>query len=131
MNPGHLEHRWPPDAPGGGELRAGGRSLASPSLATLDPGRHRLDLGLSGAVVGELPTWCALGGISRLMTFSRIDLAQGRALQVSSDIGADSPGRWHSAQCLKNIGATSLLKVTSLARGGLTALLEEIRASHR
>src|SRR5262249_26519586 len=35
------------------------------------------------------------GGISRLTTFSRIDLAHGRtSLYARSDIGAISPGRW-------------------------------------
>src|SRR5262245_15810483 len=29
------------------------------------------------------------------------------------DIGAASPGRWHSTQLLKRIGATSLLNVTA------------------
>jgi hypothetical protein len=32
---------------------------------------------------------------------------------VTSDIGAMSLGRWHSAQFFKNMGATSLLNVTS------------------
>jgi hypothetical protein len=32
-----------------------------------------------------------------------------------SDIGAMSFGRWHSMQCLLNIGATSLAKVTFFA----------------
>src|SRR6185436_1290866 len=56
------------------------------------------------------------GGIVPLLTWVAIDFAHGRAsLNVSSDIGAISPGRWQLVQFLKKIGATSLEKVAPVA----------------
>src|SRR5882672_12741038 len=48
------------------------------------------------------------GGISRLVTFCRIARAHGRVSSyVTSDIGANIDGRWHSTQLLYRMGATS------------------------
>jgi hypothetical protein len=56
-------------------------------------------------------------------TFALIDFAHGRAsLKVKSENGAMSLGRWHSTHALLNIGATSLLNVTSLLELALEAV---------
>src|SRR5215467_15327649 len=54
-----------------------------------------------------------------------MDLAHGRAsLELRSDIGAASPGRWQPEQSLKRIGATSRLNVTDfVALEGPSALI--------
>src|SRR5665213_1403144 len=53
------------------------------------------------------------GGIFCAITAALSALAQGRASEyVSSDMGATSPGRWHSWQFFCRTGRTSLLNVT-------------------
>src|SRR5579862_2978825 len=64
----------------------------------------------------ETPTLRSIchGGITRVMTFSRIERAHGRAsLYVSSDMGAMEPGRWQFWHAFWKIGAMSLEKVGS------------------
>src|SRR5436309_2168807 len=52
------------------------------------------------------------GGISRLETLVRIDLAHGRtSWYFKSDIGAMESGRWHTWHERWRIGATSLVNV--------------------
>jgi hypothetical protein len=46
---------------------------------------------------------------------------------VIKDIGAISFGRWHSAQFLKSMGATSLLKVTCFLTGELALVSEKVK----
>src|SRR5499427_9504026 len=59
------------------------------------------------------------GGIVRELTLSRIARAHGRtSLNVMSDIGATSPGRWQVMHLLYRIGATSLLNVGAFCVGG-------------
>src|SRR5262245_4230780 len=54
------------------------------------------------------------GGIERSTTRSFSDLAHGlTSLKFIRDIGATPPGRWHSAQLLKSMGATFFVKVTA------------------
>ena len=56
------------------------------------------------------------GGIARVTTAFLTARAHGRAsVNVVSDIGAISPARWHDAQFLNRIGATSLVNVTGAA----------------
>src|SRR5204863_8492540 len=53
------------------------------------------------------------GGIARETTRCLMDRAHGLASSnVTSDIGANIVGRWHSTQLLYRIGATSLVNVT-------------------
>src|SRR4029077_6327670 len=62
------------------------------------------------------------GGIAPLATCVPIDFAHGRAsLNVSSDIGAISPGRWQLVQFLYRIGATSLVNVGPAPAGDFGA----------
>src|SRR4051812_14719277 len=66
----------------------------------------------------NVPSWRSAchGGITREATFSRIEPAQGRtSLNVMSDIGAGSPGRWHPTHLAYMMGATSELKVGAAA----------------
>src|SRR5215470_9451066 len=59
------------------------------------------------------------GGISRATTFCLTARAHGRASSyVISDIGAMPVGRWHSAQFLYRIGATSFVNVGGAAAAG-------------
>src|SRR5215510_7511110 len=99
---------------------AAGKSLASPSFAP--PSIQAVMVSISCCFrrrsLAHSPTCGSAchGVISRLTTFSRIDFAHGRtSLELRTENGADSPGRWHSAQLLKKIGATSLLNVTIFA----------------
>src|SRR4051812_19659359 len=56
------------------------------------------------------------GGISRDTTLFLMTFAHGRTSSYDvSVIGATSPARWHVAQLLKTIGATSLVKVGAVA----------------
>src|SRR5215475_418833 len=99
---------------------AGGKSFAAPSIAP--PSTQVVIVSIS-VWVRRWSFWnwpccgsACQGGIIRLATFSRMDLAHGRtSLKLSAEKGAFSPGRWHSAQLLKKIGATSLLKVIFFA----------------
>ncbi len=69
------------------------------------------------------------GGIWRVITRWRMDLAQGRVSSyVTSDMGAMEPGRWHSWQRAWKMGAMSLVKVTGRAAASEPALTDESAA---
>src|SRR5262249_40578116 len=117
----HAQHQIRlPDAHPSTNFGAGGKSFAAPSIAP--PSTQAVIVSIS-VWVRRRSFWnwpscgsACQGGITRLATFSRMDLAHGRtSLKLSAEKGAFSPGRWHSAQLLKKIGATSLLKVIFFA----------------
>src|SRR5436190_22644360 len=64
------------------------------------------------------------GGISRVVTFWRIDFDQGRTCSyLSRDIGATSPGRWQLTHFVNRIGATSFEKVGAASAAAAVAAL--------
>jgi len=102
-----------------GNSRGAGLSLASPSGAPLSAHAVRTPISswLSRRSLAKWP-YCGSanhGGIFCASTAAFMAFAQGRASEyVSRDIGATSPGRWHSWQFFCNTGRTSLLNVTGL-----------------
>ena len=101
-----------------GQSMAAGMSAGLPRGAP--PSTQRTTVSISAAVSDRsfLNAWIPTvrstchGGICRVDTRSRIDRAQGRASrQVTSDIGAMDPGRWHASHLAWKIGATSLVNV--------------------
>jgi hypothetical protein len=84
--------------------------------AGVDPDDDRLDFLVGQARIVLERTVRGIGAPRRHLPrrdLALIARAYGRASSyVMSDIGANIVGRWHSAQLLYMIGATSLVKVT-------------------
>src|SRR5258708_3573307 len=100
-----------------GKIFAGGLSFASPSGAPLSAQVEMMAIssGLKRRSLAKCPYFGSAnhGGIICVTTAALSALAHGRvSAKVSSDIGATSPGRWHSWQFFCRTGRTSLLKVT-------------------
>src|SRR6185369_9074802 len=99
------------------KVSGAGLSLASPSGAPLSAHAEitSISSGLKRRSLAKCPYFGSAnqGGIFCVTTAALSALAQGRASEyVSSDMGATSPGRWHSWQFFCKTGRTSLLKVT-------------------
>jgi hypothetical protein len=103
--------------PSAGHWTGGGASFGSPSGAPASAHFAIVSTSICESERSLANGPCAgsanHGGICRLSTLAFIDRAHGRVSRnVTSDIGAIWPGRWHDWQFFWRMGRTSLLKET-------------------